>query len=135
MRVLSIDPGSKKCGISVVGENLEINELKIVETDNLADEVADILKKYDDINIVLLGNKTASKNIENKMKKILSNKKIRVVKVEEEYSTQEGREEFIKRKGFWKSIFKSNFDEWASYILVKRYFKSGEDSEEKENQS
>ncbi len=133
MRVLSIDPGSKKCGISVVEEDLTIGELKIVKIEDLMDEVIEILKKYDDIDIVLIGDKTASSDIEGRIRELPFHKKIKIVKIEEGYSTQEGREEFIKRKGFWKSIFKSNFDEWASYILAKRFFKSGENSEKKEN--
>ncbi len=135
MRVLSIDPGSKKCGISVVEKDLTISELRIVRIEDLIDEIIEILEKYDDINVIVIGDKTASSDIENRIKEAFFHKKIEIVKVEEEYSTQEGKEEFIRRKGFWKSIFKSNFDEWASYILAKRFFRSGEYGEKKEDKS
>ncbi len=135
MTVLSIDPGSKKCGISVVDNNLDIRELKIVEVEEIQDVILQAFEKYDDINVVILGNKTGSADIEDRIRNIIKNKGVKFVKIEEEFSTQEGKEEFIKRKGFWKALFKDNFDEWASYILVKRFFESGEGNEKEKNRS
>ncbi len=133
MTVLSIDPGSKKCGISVVEDDLTIRELKIVEVEDIQEILLKIFKEYNDINVVILGNKTASSYVEEKIREVIKEKAVKFVKVEEEFSTQEGKEEFIKRKGFWKALFKDHFDEWASYILVKRFLESGEENEKEES--
>ncbi len=126
MTVLSIDPGSKKCGVSVVDDDLTIRELSIIDTENISEAIVRYLNKYNNIKVILLGDKTTSSIIENKIIEIVKRYGLKLVKVEEEFSTQEGREEFIKRKGFWKSLFKNSFDEWASYILVKRFFNYGD---------
>ncbi len=121
MKIVSIDPGTKKCGIAVVEDDLTIKELSIVNVEKIRDVILQFFQKYDDINVIVLGNKTASSYIENKLYDIIHSKKLHFVKMEEEFSTQEGKEEFIKRKGFWRALFKDSFDEWASFILAKRF--------------
>lgn len=128
MTILSIDPGSKKCGLSVVDGDLSIKELSIVDTNNIEDAILSLLKKYEDINIVLIGNKTSSVEVESRIKEIVFQKGLKLTRVEEKFSTQEGKEEFIRRRGFWRALFKNNFDEWASFILVKRFLKGRKDN-------
>ena len=85
--ILAIDPGRDKCGVVVMSESGEIKFQKVIETINFSTTILELEKKFD-LQIVILGNGTTSKELKLTIEKIISTP-IKVV--DEKHTTEEAR--------------------------------------------
>jgi RNase H-fold protein (predicted Holliday junction resolvase) len=126
-KVIAIDPGNYKCGIAVVDQKKNVYLKKVIEKENLKEEIKNILEIYN-INLIILGNKTSFKEVE----KILKNfKNIKIVLQDESFSTIKARKRYFKEKppsGIRKllpvsfQIPPEPYDDYAAIILAEEYF-------------
>ena len=85
--ILAIDPGRDKCGVVVMNESGEIKFQKVIETINFSTTILELEKKFD-LQIVILGNGTTSKELKLTIEKIIS---IPIKIVDEKHTTEEAR--------------------------------------------
>jgi len=60
--VLAVDPGSAKCGLAVVGLDGETRELEVVQRDQLAQALADLVDEFE-VRALLVGDRTGSRDV------------------------------------------------------------------------
>jgi RNase H-fold protein (predicted Holliday junction resolvase) len=124
--ILAIDPGSKKCGLAIVGARGEVVIQTIVATAALVPTVIEQTNRYP-ITLIVIGNRTRSKEIQ----KALQPVKLPSVLVEEDNSTLEGRYRYLREHtpGWARFIPlglrvpKQPFDDYVAVILAERYLK------------
>ena len=85
--ILAIDPGRDKCGVVVMNESGEIKFQKVIETINFSTTILELEKNFD-LQIVILGNGTTSKELKLTIEKIIS---IPIKVVDEKHTTEEAR--------------------------------------------
>jgi RNase H-fold protein (predicted Holliday junction resolvase) len=125
--VLAVDPGSKKCGIAVVKDDLEVLEKMIVSSEAVCDTVGALCEKYP-VTVIVIGNRTKSGVVKNS----LAGLGIPVALVDEDRSSIEGRYHYLREntRGLAKlfpiglRIPKKPFDDYVAVILAERYLKS-----------
>ena len=91
--IISIDPGTKKCGYAAVDSNLSVLQRKVIPTEKIAGTIEDSLNIYK-MNKIILGNGTNYKNIEKRLKNHFP--RLRIILIEEEFSTLEARKKYFE---------------------------------------
>ena len=128
--IISIDPGTKKCGYAAVGSNLSVLQRKVIPTEKIAGTIEDSLNIYK-INKIILGNGTNYKNIEKRLKNHFP--RLRIILIEEEFSTLEARKKYFEAhppRGISKLIPLSlrvpscHYDDFVAVILAEKYFRN-----------
>ena len=124
--ILAIDPGRDKCGVVVMNESGEIKFQKVIETINFSTTILELEKKFD-LQIVILGNGTTSKELKLTLEKIIS---IPIKVVDEKHTTEEARKLYwIKNppQG-WRKFLPTTMqvppipvDDLVAEILAKRF--------------
>ena len=124
--ILAIDPGRDKCGVVVMNESGEIKFQKVIETINFSTTILELEKKFD-LQIVILGNGTTSKELKLTIEKIIS---IPIKIVDEKHTTEEARKLYwIKNppQG-WRKFLPTTMqvppipvDDLVAEILAKRF--------------
>ena len=124
---LGIDPGRSKTGLALVDGVGKIIKLHIADSQNIDNEIVEIIKNSCPVQIVL-GNGTNSRNICEVVQKVLPDVLITVV--EEAHSTEEARTLYWQEnppKGLKKLIPLGllvppvPLDAYAAVILVRRF--------------
>ena len=124
--ILAIDPGRDKCGVVVMSESGEIKFQKVIETINFSTTILELEKDFD-LQIVILGNGTTSKELKLTLEKIIS---IPIKVVDEKHTTEEARKLYwIKNppQG-WRKFLPTTMqvppipvDDLVAEILAKRF--------------
>jgi RNase H-fold protein (predicted Holliday junction resolvase) len=125
--MLAVDPGSKKCGVAVVKDDLEVLEKLIASSETVYDTVGALCEKYP-VTVIVIGNRTQSEIVRNSLT-VLG---IPVALVDEDRSSLEGRYRYLREntRGLAKllpiglRIPKQPFDDYVAVILAERYLKS-----------
>ena len=133
--ILSIDPGTEKCGIALLDRKGGVIHQAILPVDELEPSINKISKAYWPIKVII-GNSTGRKRVVQLMKKM----KIDYVIIEEKHSTLEARKLYFKMnppRGLKKLLPKGflvpsvAIDDWSAVIGGHRYlshFKSDGDN-------
>ncbi len=128
--IISIDPGTKKCGYAAVDSNLSVLQRKVIPTEKIAGTIEDSLNIYK-INKIVLGNGTNYKNIEKRLKNHFP--RLRIILIEEEFSTLEARKKYFEAhppRGISKLIPLSlrvpscHYDDFVAVLLAEKYFRN-----------
>jgi len=127
--IIAVDPGSMKCGIAVLDKNTHVVEKKLIEKENLINEVSFLAARYA-VSTVVIGEGTGSKNLKKRFSEI--NLPFDVIFIPENFSTLEARTRYFKEN---PPIFFLRFlpkkllvpprpiDDYAAIILGERYLK------------
>ena len=133
-RILGIDYGKKRCGIAITDTlQISINPVSIVDTENLLDEVKQLLIS-NEIGIILIGWPLHADGIEMELCKPIQKfinrcqyqfPKLNIIKVEEEFTSKEASE-IIHLSGRSKKFKKQkqNLDSLSAVLIIKRYLDS-----------
>jgi len=125
--IIAIDPGRTKCGIAVVKKDRIVLEKEIIRTESLNGVVSYLIGKYGS-EIIVLGDRTYSKNIYNMLRQ--SGFRMDIIFVDEDRSSELGRRKFLldnPAKGFAKLLplgLRSPdrpYDDYVAIILAERY--------------
>ncbi|MFA4015542.1 MAG: hypothetical protein RUDDFDWM_000629 [Candidatus Fervidibacterota bacterium] len=132
---LSIDPGSSKCGVAVVGEKSGVLWAGIVQTNEVVNCVSELVKMFK-VDFILVGGSTGSKVVVESLLK--ANLSVSVLKVDERFSTLEARQRYFKEhppKG-WRRLIPVSlqtppepYDHYAAIVLAERYLSLLQDRE------
>lgn len=123
---LGLDPGKSKCGLAVMGIDRRLWLQEIVPSGATIGRIGEILSQYP-ISLLILGNGTGNKF----WKEQLQNR-IRIVTVDEKFSTLEARQrywELYPPQGLGKflppklRIPPRDLDDIVALILIERYLK------------
>lgn len=128
--ILAIDPGREKNGVAVVSDQQEVVCQAIVETGQLLAYIEELLT-VQQIKVIVVGNRTGSKTLINKLKVagILA-KVSAIIAINEDYSTEEGRRRYWREhppRG-WRRLLPLTLqtpprpiDDYVAIILAERY--------------
>ena len=128
--IISIDPGTKKCGYAVVDSNLSVLQREVTSTKGIIKTIEDSFNVYE-IDEIILGNGTNYKNIEKRLKNHFP--KLKIILIEEEFSTLEARKKYFEAhppRGISKLIPLSlrvppcHYDDFVAVLLAEKYFKN-----------
>ena len=130
-RVLAIDPGREKCGIAVVDRKHGVLRQAIVRAMELNVVVENWIREHG-CSLIVIGNKTASKQALESLATLLAESKIAtIVKVEEHKSTEQARLRYWRTNPphGWRRLIPLGLlippcaiDDFAAIILAERYF-------------
>ena len=138
MRILSLDPGSHKCGVAVVKNEEQRPEVllhRVVEASKIETSLSQWISDYS-INVIVLGDATTSAAWRSRIEKVLSlhsDSPIKLQMVEEAGSTLEARALYWKEnppRG-WRKVLPLSLqappepiDDFAAIVLAERYLKA-----------
>lgn len=123
--ILSIDPGTEKCGIALLDRKGGVIHQAILPIDELEPSINKISKMYSPLKVII-GNSTGRKRVVQIMKKM----KIDYETIEERQSTLEARKLYFKinpPRGLKKLLPKGflvpsvAIDDWSAVIIGQRY--------------
>lgn len=130
-RVLAIDPGRLKCGLAICDRQQGVLQQAVVEQDQLLQVVANWLCRYG-CRVIVLGNKTASRQVALQLADFLNENVIeKVAFVDEHNSTLEARTRYWRTHppSGWRRLVPQGLltppcavDDFAAIILAERYF-------------
>ncbi len=125
--IISIDPGSAKCGLAVVDPTGQIIEKKVVARTLLKSYLAWLLKQYP-VSVIVIGDSVFGRILVGELEWPIA-----VTFVSEQDSTLEARERYWQAKPppWWLRFIPTSLrfppepvDDWAAVILAERYLKS-----------
>lgn len=128
-RVLSIDPGSAKCGVAVVDSDNKILLQDVVSTEELPAEAARLVALYEPIALVM-GNGTGSRPIADRIRALALSPPLLLVP--EAHTTIQARERYLDAhppKGWLRLVPRAlrtppvPIDDFVAVILAERYWK------------
>jgi len=128
--IITIDPGTKKCGYAVVDSDLSVLQREVISTEKIAKNIEDNLNIYK-LNKIILGNGTNYKNIEKRLKNNFP--QLKIILIEEEFSTLEARKKYFEAhppRGISKLIPLSlrvppcHYDDFVAVLLAEKYFRN-----------
>ena len=126
-KIISIDPGRRKCGLVVIGRDLEILEKKVITTAELCPVLGEYIEKYRP-DRVLMGSGTHARKLVKEVKGVTG--KIPVTLVDERNSTEKGKEKYLAdhpARGLLKLVPRGMrlppepYDDYAALVLVEQY--------------
>lgn len=126
--VLGIDPGRDKCGLAVVAGG-EVPWKEVVPRPDFLRVVKVLAKEYN-VDTVVLGDGTGSKEFLEELKGELPD--LKVVTIDERYSTEEARERYWQdhQPQGWRRILPTSmqvppepYDDYVAVILAQRFFR------------
>ncbi|MGM9992374.1 MAG: hypothetical protein ACI376_05950 [Candidatus Bruticola sp.] len=129
MIVLSVDPGSKKCGIAVVSSRDGVLEHTVVAVGALSESCAELGTRYQ-FDHIIVGGSTGSSNTVSVLKQTL---KCNVSVVNEAHSTERAKLRYFEDhppKGLWRLIPLSLqvpsglYDDYAAIVLAEDFIAS-----------
>lgn len=128
--VLAIDPGRSKCGIAVVGQNLEVSFCRLLETESVLEEILQLYKKYHPV-AVAVGDGTSCNTLYRRLTEELPG--VSIEKVDERNTTEQARERYLAQNSprGWQRLLPRCLrtpdrpcDDIAAVILAERYWLS-----------
>ncbi|MGH2414982.1 MAG: pre-16S rRNA-processing nuclease YqgF [Microcystaceae cyanobacterium] len=130
MMILGFDPGKDKCGIAVMGKDTQIYYHQVVVSEDAIAKV-EILCQQFPIELIVIGDRTTSKNWQEKIEANLS-KSLPIVKVDERNSSLEARDRYWQMyppQGLSRLIPQGMrlpprpIDDIVAILLIERYLK------------
>jgi RNase H-fold protein (predicted Holliday junction resolvase) len=125
--ILAVDPGSMKCGLAVVTNQITVLNKRTVDLRNLTETVRCLCAEYA-VSVIVIGDGTHSKIIRSDLTTSL---KLPVVMVNEDKSSLEGRYRYLKEnsRGLARilpiglRVPREPYDDYVAVILAERFFK------------
>ena len=133
--VLSVDPGSVKCGLAVVsGPAIQRLHLSVVETERLTVEVGNALRRFPQITRLLVGGGTGSATLRRALQSTFP--QLPLETVNEHGSSERARQRFVAEipAPGWRRLLplgmrapERPYDDFVALLLAEDYFseKSG----------
>jgi RNase H-fold protein (predicted Holliday junction resolvase) len=128
--VLSIDPGSVKCGLAVVtGPEIRRLHLGVVETERLVVEVAEARRRFPQITRLLIGSGTRSATLRRALQAAFSDLPLQII--DEHGSSQRARQRFVAEipGPGWRRFLPAGlrvperpYDDFVALLLAEDYF-------------
>lgn len=132
--VIAIDPGREKCGVAVVGRDMDIKWKKVVETRALVQQTRALVEKYH-ADTIVLGNGTSSDKACKLLEMAFLEDTILLEVVDEYRTTDEAKIRYWEEnppKG-WKRLIPTSMqvppepvDDYVAVILAERYIEQTE---------
>ena len=125
--LLGFDPGKQKCGIAVMGLDRKLHFQAVIPSQEAIAQVGNLLERYP-ISLMVMGDQTASKQWKAELKSTFPD--LRIITVDERYSSQEARQRFWQiypARGLIKLVplgMRSPnraIDDIVAIILIERY--------------
>lgn len=125
--LLGFDPGKQKCGVVVMGLDRKLHFQAVIPSAEAIAKVGNLLDSYP-ISLLVMGDQTASKQWKSKLQSSFSD--LRIITVDERYSSEEARQRFwdiYPAKGLMKLVPRGMrspdrpIDDIVAAILIERY--------------
>ncbi len=129
--ILGFDPGRDKCGLAVMGEDLQLHYHQVVSAEEATSVMQSILQKFP-ISIVVMGDRTTSKQWQKQLKTQLPST-VAIFMVDEHNSTLEARDRYWQMyppQGLTKLLPQGlrepprPIDDLVAILLIERYLKA-----------
>jgi RNase H-fold protein (predicted Holliday junction resolvase) len=132
--ILAIDPGRGKCGLAVVTKKQVIHRA-VIPRERIACAVRDCLERFQNIDRIILGDRTGSAELRDELEAVLSPFPISFI--DEHLSTQEARHLYWQAnppRG-WRRLLPLSlqappepYDDLVAVVLARRYLGRDEKS-------
>ena len=131
MNIIAIDPGSHKVGVAVVSSTAETIYKSVSSRDECNDLISGLINEFN-VEVVVLGNGTCSKEIREFVETNFSEVHLEVV--DETETSRFARESYLKEnppKGIGRLVPmglrtpSEPYDDYVAVILAERYLKTG----------
>lgn len=131
MMILGFDPGRDKCGMAVMGKDLQLHYHEIVASLEAIATIESLSKQFS-IDLLVMGNQTTAKSWQEKIAAKLP-KSIPIIMVDERNSTLEARDRYWQMyppQGLQRLIPQGMrlpprpVDDIVAILLIERYLKS-----------
>ena len=129
--ILGFDPGRDKCGLAVMGSDLQLHEHQVVVANSAIASILSLLQKFP-IATLVMGDRTTSKQWQKQLKEVLP-ASIPIFTVDEHNSTLEARDlywQMYPPKGLTKLLPQGlrepprPIDDLVAILLIKRHLKA-----------
>ncbi|WP_009634415.1 pre-16S rRNA-processing nuclease YqgF [Synechocystis sp. PCC 7509] len=129
--ILGFDPGRDKCGLAVMGQDLQLHYHQVVLALEAIASMKALLQKFP-ISIVVMGDRTTSKQWQKQLKEVLP-ATMTLVMVDEHNSTLEARDfywQMYPPQGLTKLVPQGlrepprPIDDLVAILLIERYLKA-----------
>lgn len=126
--ILSIDPGSVKCGVAVVNQELRVLHRSVTLSKEVIDLIQRLIVDYEP-NELIIGSGTGSKALIKQFTE--ANFGIQIVLVDEFKTSEEARLRYVKENPptGWKRLIPQSlrtpdapYDDYVAIILAERYW-------------
>ena len=130
--IVAIDPGRDKCGIVVMTEDGDIKFQRVIETATLEAVILELSNEFE-LQTVVLGNGTTSKEARKKISTTFPNIHIEVVN--ERHTTEEARKLYWKKNppSGWRRLLPTSMqvppvpvDDIAAEVLARKFLRNEE---------
>ena len=129
--ILGFDPGRDKCGLAVMGSDLQLHDHQVVVATNAIASILSLLQKFP-ITTLVMGDRTTSKQWQKQLKEVLP-ASIPIFTVDEHNSTLEARDlywQMYPPKGLPKLLPQGlrspprPIDDIVAILLIERHLKA-----------
>lgn len=130
-RIIALDPGREKCGIAVVHRQKGMLMKGVIQTNELAIKIKELITKYNSSQIVI-GDGTSSREVKQCLETIkVQDEPLRISFIDERHSTDEARHRYWTEnppRGLKRLIPTTMqvppkpVDDYVAVILAERYF-------------
>jgi RNase H-fold protein (predicted Holliday junction resolvase) len=129
--ILGFDPGRDKCGLAVMGADLQLHDHQVVVANKAITSILSLLQKFP-IATLVMGDRTTSKQWQQQLEKVLPTS-IPLFMVDEHNSTLEARDlywQMYPPKGLTKLVPQGlrepprPIDDLVAILLIKRHLKA-----------
>ena len=130
--IVAIDPGRDKCGVVVMTEDGDIKFQRVIETTTLEAVMLELFNEFE-LQMVVLGNGTTSKEARQRISSTLPNIHIEVVN--ERHTTEEARKLYWKKNppSGWRRLLPTSMqvppvpvDDIAAEVLARKFLRNEE---------
>ena len=130
--IVAIDPGRDKCGVVVMTEDGDIKFQRVIETTTLEAVMLELFNEFE-LQMVVLGNGTTSKEARQRISSTLPNIHIEVVN--ERHTTEEARKLYWKKNppSGWRRLLPTSMqvppvpvDDIAAEVLARKFLSNEE---------
>ena len=129
--ILGFDPGRDKCGLAVMGSDLQLQDHQVVVATEAIASILSLLQKFP-IDTLVMGDRTTSKQWQKQLKEVLP-ASIPIFTVDEHNSTLEARDlywQMYPAKGLTKLLPQGlrepprPIDDLVAILLIERHLKA-----------
>ncbi len=129
--IIALDPGREKCGIAVVHKQQGMLMKDVIQTNELAIKIQELIAQYH-ISQIVIGDGTSSREAKKILEEIkINNQPMRIILIDEKHSTDEARCRYWAEnppRGLKRLIPTTMqvppkpVDDYVAVILAERYF-------------
>ena len=129
--ILGFDPGRDKCGVAVMGEDLQLHYHEVLASDSALAKIVSLQQQFS-IEIIVMGDQTTSKQWRKKLAEQLPSS-VNISMVDERYSSLEARDrywEMYPPQGLQRLIPQGMrlpprpIDDLVAILLIERYLQN-----------